>query len=463
MAGFWRGIGQALRLASAPETASSAVTINATEFSQTGPQLISAPSSFGTYGELPEDRPAPLATYRRIRKHPTVALARMFRTAPCVDNEWGIQQADDAPEGAADFIRQQMFPIRTLLVRTAIEAFIDYGWTAYEKVFTRTPEGRIGLKKIKPLLNDLTKILIQGSSGAIAGIRNEAAGGGTKVDLPVDYALVVYKNVEGTQWYGTPDLENARNPYTWWVECNDGARRYDKMQAGSHWVIKYPFGRSSLGGTQIIDNAKLAAEMLKGLVASGSITLPKLPVDGNRGDDPSLSNWDVDLLSDSTPRQASFTDRLKYLDSLLCRAVLVTERSITEGQFGTKAESEAQADVALKNIAQDDRDIVQFANWYVVDQLLALNWGDEARGKVWLVAAPLADEKLAMYRALFSQAMQNPAAFIELFNVVDWTAISQKLGLPVHAEVGELDDGGSGDTGDGGQGGGAAGDDSAAA
>ena len=53
----------------------------------------------------------------------------------------------------------------------------------------------------------------------------------------------------------------------------------------------------------------------------------------------SLMWWnEIELLSDSGKGQQPFTDRQKYLDILKVRAFGFPERSILEGQFGTKAD-----------------------------------------------------------------------------------------------------------------------------
>jgi hypothetical protein len=59
------------------------------------------------------------------------------------------------------------------------------------------------------------------------------------------------------------------------------------------------------------------------------------------------AGWEIDILDKGTALQPSFTDRLGYLDKCLARGILVPERSILEGRYGTRADAQSHADAGL--------------------------------------------------------------------------------------------------------------------
>ncbi len=391
----------------------------------TGRQVV---TGYGTSSLTGGKRlPASYETYRKMRKHPTIALARALSIAPIVAAEWSVEADEGVPDEVSGFLQKQFVTIRELLVETALLGGIDFGHQAFEKVFA-VEGGRIVLRKLKPLLQDLTEILVT-ATGAFDGLKQKA------VTLPLDNCLLIPFRVEGTDWYGTPLLENARERWNDWEDANKGAARYDRKVAGAHWVVRYPVGQSRDVQGSMRDNSELAQEILQTLEASGSIALAdevQAFVESMGG---AKSQWQIDLLQDSGGRQPTFVDRLRYLDSLMARAMLIPERSVLEGQYGTKAEAGEQIDVALTEADLTHRHVTRLVNWHAVDQLLALNWGDAMRGKARLVAAPIRDAKLQFVREVYGAFLANPNGFLEESGQIDTDAIKDLLGVPKAAEV----------------------------
>jgi hypothetical protein len=193
------------------------------------------------------------------------------------------------------------------------------------------------------------------------------------------------------------------------------------------------------------DNADIAGGLLDRMKSSGMVTVPMRALEGfNQSDlDAGVEKqkaWAIELMSDPSPRQPSFVERLRYLDSLLVRAVILPERAVLEGQFGTKAEAGVHADFALTCREIEHRYVTRLINWHVVDQLLALNWGDQMRSKVRLVASPLVDDKKAWLKTLFTAALANPTGFVEVFNEIDLDALLDQTGTPKRRAVAEQGD-----------------------
>jgi len=309
---------------------------------------------------------------------------------------------------------------------------IDFGWQPFEVVW-RAVDGRIEIDKFKPLLQDFTIVLIDLQTGAFAGYKQQTALNAAPIILPKENCLHIALGVEGTQWYGSPLLENAREIQNKWIAADYTASVYDKKIAGSHFIIHYPPGTSKVNDKDV-DNGVIAAELLKALEGSGSASVPRMvaPWMGELGADE--TGWKIEILEDSGGRQPQFVDREKYLDTLKVRALLTPERAILEGEFGTKAEASVHGDIAIMITQIRDRQIVQSLN-EVVDRFLVLNYGEQMRGKVWLESAPLVNEKLQMLKTVYASILTNPQGFAEEFDQIDTDSLKDLIGIPKSKEV----------------------------
>jgi len=405
---------------------------------QTGSQTI---TMLGSQAEplLDKRLPVSYATYRTIRKQPTVALARALTVAPVVAGEWSFEVKDDVTDDRLRFIQDQVAEQREPFVQKAMEDSCDYGWSPWEKVFVLGSwEGkkRLLLRKLKSLLVDITDIRVDRETGQFAGFQQPpTADRPTYLDLDLDYSLLIPFRVEGTNWYGAPLLENIRAAYDWWDDTKKGANRYDKKVAGSHWVVYFPIGSSKVDGVET-DNATIAAGILENLEASGSVAVPRKVQEWveDLNAQPEGKSWEIVLLTGS-PMQSGFNDRLGYLDKLFVRGLLTPERAVLEGEYGTKAEAAVHATIGLAVRELEHRHVTRLFNWHVVDQLLAYNFGDEARGTVKAVAAPLVDDKLAFFQAVYTAVLANPAGFLDATDALDLDALVDAVGLPKAEEV----------------------------
>lgn len=396
---------------------------------QTGVQVVSG--GYG-YGLLVRSMPATHKTYRLIRKDPTVALIRALTTAPILAGSWTVKADDEVDEERIKFIMDQFIPLRTRFLEAVLYGTIDFGWAPFEKIF-EIVDGQVRLSDLKPLLQDITVILIDSKTGRFAGLRQGMT------NLTVDKSIVVAFRIEGGYLYGEPLLENVREVWNQWRDANEGAARYDRKIAGSHWVIYYPPGKSPLNGTET-DNSTIAQEILKALESSGSVTVPQKIVEYVEDLDSKQLGWVIDLVSDSGGRQPTFIDRLRYLDSCKARGLIMPERAVMEGQFGTKAEAGEHADLAITNMELTDRMIVDRINAEGVDPILAVNFGEEAKGTIWLEAAPLADEALGFLRTLYEKILSDPNGFLEEFATIDTDTLKDKLQVPKAAEIAQAGD-----------------------
>lgn len=343
----------------------------------------------GTYAEL-----------RALRRDPTVALARGLLVSCILAGGWSIEADEDVPDDRLEFMRHVLALRDDFLYNTVTFGLVDYGWQGYEKIYTER-DGRIVIESLKPLLHDFTTILVT-DKGRFNGYRQRPSIG-TEIDLAPDKCFHSAFGVEAGGLYGRPLLADIHEACDMWAESNAGARRYDKKIAGSHWCVKYPPGSGTVNG-EALDNGEIAGRVLAALESSGSVAIPTTVASVLQelvnAEVAELYAWHVDLLSDTSPRQESFSKRLSYLDTLKVRGLLMPERSILEGNFGTKAESEVHGNWAITHIEATDRQIVSSVNNQLINPLLVMNYGADMAGKIRLVAQPLIDKQIGFIREM---------------------------------------------------------------
>jgi len=395
-----------------PEETPGGVTIFVDQGEQTGAQSV---------GTLQEQtiwaKGGTLNTYREMRQNGTIALARAYIAAPVTNGRWGTDAREGAPQEWVDFVESQLFPIRETLVDSVVLSLIDYGWAPFEFVLANGKvDGatRIIVEKLKPLLVDITSILVKTDNGAFAGFLQEQ---NQRVQLPRENSVLITFRVEGSNWYGTSFLESTRLSYNNSKNASNAARRYDEKIAGAHLKIVYPRARTTVNGVEMTGE-QLATRMLDGWKASGAFLVPE------------DFRIDISFVGDSSPKQSSFTNRLQYLDTQMVRAMLLPERSITEGKFGTKAEAGVHADLALTHLDVIHRAITRQISEQVVDTLLVLNFGPEAKGAVTLTASPLADSKRDILVQAYATLLTNELTGLHEADAIDMDSLRDQLGIP---------------------------------
>ena len=394
------------------------------EREQTGAQVLTKPNGYssGATVSLPKKRNCTYAELRKMRKDPTIALARWMSCAPIIASGWTIEAKENAPEGAKEFVESQVQSFRFHLVRNAIYGMTDFGWQPNEVITQIMPDsGLIGVKKLKPLLVDNTDVIVDKDTGAYMGLKN------FDTELNAEDTLTFTFEAEGTNWYGEPILENARHPQRKWDAVEDAATRYDDKIAGTHLVVYYPDGK-----TDGRDNFEIAQEIVDKWQASGAVAVPRsikdyvdeLAKNSNNG-------WEIVLLTDGAAGRGAFVDRQKYLDTLKVRAFGLPERAILEGQFGTKAESEAHGDFAIVNMELRHLDICQTVNWHLINRtLIRPNFGQQFENSVYVVPNPISDAGKTFLRDLFKNLMANPETGLLLTAGIDMDQLQQRLDVP---------------------------------
>lgn len=366
---------------------------------------------------------------REMRKHPTIKLARMLSISAMAAAGWSIVVEDDAPKGSKELINNALLNKQHQFMSVALRGNFDFGWQPFEKVLSfsineETGLGEIGLRKLKPLLQDQTQIVVETKTGEFAGFKQ------FDTYLSLANSVLINQDVEGTYWYGESTMLAIQLPYDRWLVTDAANTRYDHKISGAHWVIYYPVGWTLVDGVDT-DNHTIANNLLRVLEGSGSICIPSNvmqttnDLNNVRGEEA----WKIDLMTADASAQSGFGARLSYLDSLIVRGAEFPERSILEGQYGTKAEAGEHADFAVARMDWRNNNIEDQINEQVVNQLLIINYGQKAKSKVKLKIAEIADDKKDLVKQLYMQYIGGMGGSGEQANV-DWQAIRDQLEIP---------------------------------
>lgn len=405
----------------------------------TGPQITSRQAIDTMTGELTNLRSREWhKKVRLMRRDPTISFVRRLAVVTVLAADWSYEVNANVPDGAADYVKETLEPHRLSLVDTSMKGCIDHGWQSYEKVFQRDDvAGRaaIGLKKLKPLMHEMTTILVDAKTGTFDGLRQVDATG-TTIDIPVETALHVAFDVEGTDWYGEPSMAAMERVHDDALEVEKSCRRYHRKIAGTFWIITYPIGKSFYDG-QEIDNFEVARRIINSLQSSGCVTVPrsvKAFLDVANAKSASDEAWSIELKTDSSAGQAAFTERSSYLDKLKARALGFPERSVLEGQYGTKADADVHSDFAIAGQELRHITLCQAYSWHLVNQLLEIEYGPDARNTVWVRPMPLTDSSRSVLKDVYKTLLGSPEGQAQIASRIDVDVLAERIGIPTLPE-----------------------------
>lgn len=379
--------------------------------------------------------PGAYATYRRMRGNPTIAISRMAATAPIrsarVSVVPGPRAASSAPvtiHEASAFIESVMRPLWPTLCRDALLA-LDFGWKGFEKVYA-LDDGRLVLHKLKPLAPELTRVRVNPATGGFAGLEQR------ETILPPEKCFVFTHDAEDDGPYGRSRHENVRQAWSAWSDLLAKEGQYATKVAGVTPIVTYPegSGRDRHGAER--PNFELAQSVLANLGLGHGVAMPNRLAnwaeDLVRGgiDVSQLAAWQIRFLEPAGQHGQDLVRQMQHKESLMLRGWLVPERAVAEGHAGTRADADAHGDLAL-SIAQGTLDdLLRGVNRHVIDPLLALNWGEAARGAVQLAAAPLADAGGSLARTILRDAVTSTPSAELLLRTLDLDAMIDQQGLP---------------------------------
>jgi hypothetical protein len=389
-----------------------------------------------------------IRTYRLMRKQPTIKLARALFTAPVRLAEYGVEADDGVPQARIDYIDSVVGALWWQFTHDILYAF-DYGWQAFEKVWA-VDGGQYTIGKLKMLLPDHTKVILDKQTGGYRGLTNGGGMGGSKVPLPPEKTLWYTWQREGDNYYGESMMEAAREPFNNWRETMARYNKYSGMVAGPIPMIEYPMGESEDETGKQTEHFLVAQSILNGLSRCKGVVMPNVVAAYARdlaqaGVDPQkLSAWKISFIEASGQHGQEFNEKAHKHEVDMLRAWLVPERAATEGTHGTKAEAEVHGDLVTMSAEAALADIVVAFNKWVVNPLLVVNYGEDTEDTIRVIVEKLDPDKKALQIAIVKSLIGAPNNSDLFLDLVDFEAVFDMVGLPkaqdLAAELKERDE-----------------------
>ncbi len=372
---------------------------------------------------------------REMLRHPVIAMARQLAIAPMVLTKWTVKMNDFAPPTAKMLVEQEIVGRKHEILERALKDCFDFGFQANEIVWN--PDGKspvgddaITIKKFKPLYPYITFLRANPLDGSFAGVRQfDARDGGLRYLDSCDVQLFNIDQ-EGSNLYGNSMLDNAVQPFRDWKNIRNTSLCYLNKIAGAHWVVYYPDGMTKYNGADM-PNQAIANELLNKVEANSGIALPS-DVNDFIFDQNSKSQrrqWEIQTLTDSGSSSASYVEQLRHFQELMVMGMMFPPRALLEGQYGTKAEAVVHSEAPVASMEMISCRLAKQMSDQVVNQLLELNYGENARDTVWLEVAPITNDNRIFLQSVYTQLLANPETAYAIFDNEKMEDLSKKLGI----------------------------------
>ena len=373
--------------------------------------------------------PGTFDVYRRISAHPTVALVMRMVTAPIVANTWDWAARPGTPAKQVAAVRDCCGPLRAAAVADGLSA-LAFGFAAFEKVWATDGRGRVVVDRLKLLSPDHTTVLVD-DGGNVRGLRNQLPGQPPRDLLGSKAFLFTYDGGCGNP-YGRSRHENVRATWGQALQTAERLAQYQKKVAGVIAQLHYPEGTSRDAAGVERGNDQVAQQILEAVSMGRSVRFPNLFASV---DDPASaaelagkSQWVLSQFdTGGSDHSAGLLATLGYYDKLLFRGWLRPERTGLEAEHGTRADAEQHADSSILDAELVDAAFAEAFNRQVVDEVLAVNFGPDARGAVWADPAPIADAKQQSAQAVLAALLANAATATAVAGRIDVDALLADL------------------------------------
>lgn len=375
--------------------------------------------------------PLNFTSYREIRGNPVIAMARLAANAPVKSAEMALAKTDAADDIMLGYIKANLTPLWKAILRDAVRSR-DFGYFAFEKVWT-IKDGDYFIESLKPLLNEATVALQQDSTGQFVGAMNY------QTILSVDKVLwFTYDseagNLYGRSWY---EGELRRTIIPAWNSTLQKMVKYMTKVAGVIPMIEYPDGITEDESGKKLDTFTMAQKVLATLARGDGVVMPNVLAKWaeeaiERGIDiDKLKAWNISFVEPKGQHGADFDTAMRRMDTYIVRGLLIPERAVMEGQYGTKAEAGVHTDMVFMAAQEFIEDtIVPAINQQIIDQLLIAKYGIQAKGAVYLDPSPLINAKRAYMQDLLKTVLSAPANLPLLMKTVSLDAMLDTAGLP---------------------------------
>jgi hypothetical protein len=390
-------------------------------------------STTGVPGFAPPDA-GTFATYRRISAHPTVALVMQMVISPVVANTWGWSKKPDVPQAQLDFVKEMLSPMRSQIVSDSLRA-LAMGFAGFEKVWT-LEDGRMVLSKLKPLLPEITQVLVD-SKGNFRGLRNLPPSGPSRDILGNKAFLYTYDGEYGN-YYGRSRHENVRVAWSQAMQTAERMAQYQKKIAGVIAQLHYPEGTSRDAAGVERSNDWIAQQILEAVSMGRSVRFPNLFASiedpATAADLAGKSQWVLSQFDlGGTDYSPGLLNSLAYYDKLLFRGWLRPERVGLDTEHGSRADSETHSQSSIVDSELIDQDFAAAFSRGVIDDILTLNFGPAARGSVWVEPSPISDSQTNTITTVLSALLANNQTAASVAGQIDVAAVLEDLNVPVKA------------------------------
>lgn len=422
---------------------------------------------FGSNGFI-QPRKGSYATYRLMSTHPVIRLVKQLIVGPILSSQWTIKPSDWAAqqqkgatrrkpragasglrpkldpirlENAIELVKEQILPLRSGYLNESLR-YLESGWRGFELVFDIRRSGPNGpmfwLRKIKPLLPELTQILHDGK-GNFAGLTQLSGDQGMRSDK----TFIVTYDGEAGNLYGYSRHEAAYDPWVDWQSARIRRWLTGNKIAGYLAILYYRPGTTPINGTQT-DNGAIAKQILAAIGVGNGTAVPTTEyTDEELQQNPELAKlapWKLEIVDAGSyaPAVAGMIGESEYCDKNIVRAWGWPERAVLEAQrSGSRADSKTHSDNSSSDRELIDDDLAtqltrgqpSYEVPGVVQDILSLNFGDDYRDAVEVQPAPLVDEKVQVYEQLLAAALGDQTIGPAIASKVDWDELADHLDI----------------------------------
>jgi hypothetical protein len=330
-----------------------------------------------------------------------------------------------------DFVKNMIEPMRTSILTDGLRA-LAMGFSAFEKVWT-SRGGHVVLSKLKPLLPEITTILVDGN-GNYRGLRNQSTNG-TVRDLLENKAFLYTYDGECNNYYGRSRHENVRVAFSHAMQTAERMAQYQKKVAGVIAQLHYPEGTSRDAAGVERSNDWIAQQILEAVSMGRSVRFPNLfaSIDdpATAADLAGKSQWVLSQFElGGTDYSPGLLNALAYYDKLLFRGWLRPERVGLDTQHGSRADAQQHSESSIVDSELIDQDFAAAFNSGVIDDVLTLNFGPDAKGSVWVDPSPISDAQTQAVTAVLTALLGNSQTAGDVAKQIDIGAVLDDLDVP---------------------------------
>lgn len=399
------------------------------------------PCGFWGYGSLYLGH---YTTYDWMLQHPTIQHARSMVFDAIISAPPSFESVKGVAKKRLDFVKGVVTAIWPDFIADVLRA-LDYGWAGFEKVWA-VRKSMYEYECLKPL-NVNTNQIVADPNGRFAGIDVD---GNRENRLGVHKSFLFTYDGKFGNLYGRARLENFRaTAWRDWLDAATDVAKLSKKISGKLGILSTPAGSFKTSDGTTKNWSDLAASVGALLTSDASLLhlyhmgTGNMIVPGQANFDQfvaalkaSAVNLDIKDFGSNSPAIGSLIERMKHDEELMFAGYFQSPRTGMATQGGTKADAQQHTDTGVANAENLSACIAQAFNRQVVDDLLVLNYGEAARGTVWITPAKLTDDNVATDMAILNGILTNPdglgTAFLEQINV---NPICERRGITHDADI----------------------------